>query len=246
MSTKLMFNASSKEVQRIDSDYGRIYIVDGIEQKIPSVTTIISHGEDGFETYRRKVAAKAIHKSLPKYTTSQDKVFQMGERAILTERQRHLDVGTAIHHYVETGEVTPFPDEEMNKWLANCIESWHQFVDQYSVDLTAMAHEITVVGETVHGLYAGTFDMTMENGDVIVEIKSSARASSTHAIQLIAYYKALPVTPRIAWCLYLGKYYPTFVPKQVDPNEIEDVFELFSNYHGIYNRKDKDYFIGGM
>lgn len=221
-------------IEQLDTEHGRMYYEAGKGKPVPSVTTVleVSQAGGGLLNWYSNLAVEAINKKLERgigmgrnvwlYRGKKGDLRSIANGYINQERQRHLDVGDALHYYIESGELRYNGDSKGHPWFAAAVEAYDLMVEENYDLLKFESHEKRIL---VPGEYGGTIDAVGQWRDepMAFEFKTSRRVLPNHAVQVAAYARALNIDKAVV-CRF-DKYHADYEMVWVNVERGAEIFD---------------------
>jgi len=167
----------------------RFYIVPGIENPLPSVTTIVDSTlkNPALDGWKTATVAKQLQKKVGAFLLEDDIDFVVGETTRVAEES--MEIGNTMHHIIDcllNGEEVAIPE-----YYEPAVAGWFRWRNHYS-NYEWLGSEVAIYDPA--GGYAGTVDAlfrdTETEGLVICDWKTSGGIYVSHLLQLSAYATA--------------------------------------------------------
>ena len=201
----------------------------------PSVTTVLHSAN--LVDFSRWSVKQAVEWMITNQEEGFTKKYMRASAAEAPLKQRDLagDIGTEVHDLIWRTD-RPQVDEMLPE-VANGVAGWDTFVEDFEV--TLLSEEERVAGLCHPGDklgYAGTYDSIVALPDgrqVILDLKTSNSVSISHALQVAAYWQALPGYMQIdeGWIVQVDKY---TVGYEIYPVSLWRAWNAFQAVHEAY------------
>lgn len=217
-----------RQIERIDDRWGgRFYKVEGIEEPLPSVTTILNViAKPPLIPWAKKITAEKFRDELLDRIAEGvdihvgwiDDVFQAAKKRPDEIRDEAADFGNRAHILLEellNGEEPEIPEE-----MLPVFDSFNAWRNRQRLDIELS--ETMVYSEQYH--FAGTLDALARRDGLRIAIdwKTSNRIYDEYAAQVAAYSRALnemtgDTLVTEAWVVRFGKQEAEFEAKACNP-----------------------------
>ena len=198
---------------RVETPAGRFYRNAYLNNALsPSVTNILSRTTA--EAFTQWAVNQAIEFILKHKDEGHTKKYlrESAKDQPSKLRDYHAEIGTAVHKQLWT-KLREDVDEEVSiPEIIKALSGWDKFLEDSGARLIADEQEVVGLVYPSDKLgYGGTYDSIIELPDkrrILIDIKSSRTIHIHHALQLAAYWQALPKGFRIseAWIVKVDKY----------------------------------------
>ena len=167
----------------------RFYIVPGIENPLPSVTTIVDSKlkNPAIDGWKTSTVTKQLQKKVGSFLLGDDIDFVVGETTRIADES--IEIGNTMHHIIDcllNGEEVDIPE-----YYNPAVAGWFRWRNHYS-HYEWLGSEVAIYDPA--GGYAGTVDAlfrdTETEGLVICDWKTSGGIYVSHLLQLSAYATA--------------------------------------------------------
>jgi len=184
---------NKSEISIINSKGSRFYLIPGVSEPMPSVTSILSMiAKPGLIKWHKNIAldyirSKLINKTDQSTTDGIESIIENASKHPEFKMNRAGQFGTEAHAYIENLLQTNKPEEipENMKWIHKNFNQWLEDYNFKSIELEKSIHSIK------YG-YAGTADAVgyIDDSLIVLDWKTSTRLYYENLLQASAYANA--------------------------------------------------------